>query len=195
MISAVVLAAGHTLPAGEQSSSSLLHHKPVLQWILESALASVADEVICVTNDLSVARREILLTDPRLIWHLNSAAASGQSTFVIAGLWSSHPESDGVMFVADDLPLVRTELINSLIERFENSAAWIVAASSGGRPSNPILFRRDLFPELLGLTGNDKGYSLLDKHAKETTLVEWHDENARVNGEWHRASERLKERV
>jgi molybdenum cofactor cytidylyltransferase len=114
---------------------------------------------------------------------------------VIAGLWSSHPQSDGVVFVAEDLPLVRTELINSLIERFENSAAWIVAASFGGQPSNPILFRRDLFPELLELTGNDKGYSLLNKHAKKTALVERQDENSYVNGESRRASERLKERV
>jgi CTP:molybdopterin cytidylyltransferase MocA len=58
------------------------------------------------------------------------------------------------------------KLINALIDRFANSPASIVAAISRDQPANPILFRRDLYPELLKLTGDDRGLSLLEKHEK-----------------------------
>ena len=148
----------------------------MLRWILENVLASEADEVICVTDDLAAARREILLADSRLIWHFNSTAVRGQSTSVIAGLWASHPESDGVMLVAGELPLVRKELINALIARFENSPASIIVGSSSEQPTHPMLFRRELYPELLRLTGDDRGLSLIRKYSEKTALVDWQEE-------------------
>ena len=194
MISAVVLAAVDARKTGVQNLSLRLDDKPVLQWVLESALASDVAEVICVTDDLAAARREIKLVDSRLFWHWNPAASRGQSTSVIAGLWASHPQSDGVLFLAGD-QLVRKDLINSLIVKFEQSPASIVTAPFAAERHEPILFRRGLFPELLKLTGDIGASSLLEKHAKETALVDWQDENPYVNSARQRASERLKERI
>ena len=195
MISAVVLAAGDARQTGVENLSLPLKDKPALQWILESALASDVAEVICVTHDLSAARREIRLVDGRLFWHWNSAASQGRSTSVIAGLWASHPQSDGVLFLAGDQPLVRPELINALIVKFEQSPASIVAAAFAGELREPILFRRDLFPELLKLSGDSGASTLLERHTKKIALVDWQDDNPRGNRERQRASERLKERV
>ena len=61
--------------------------------------------------------------------------------------------------------MIRPELINSLVERFENTPALIVAPSFRGQTCNPILFRRDLFPELLQLTGDRDGRELIKKYA------------------------------
>ena len=73
---------------------------------------------------------------------------------VLAGLWASDPQSQGIMFLAGNRMPVRKDLINSLIERFEESQASIVTASFAGASRSPVLFRRDLFPELLKLTGD-----------------------------------------
>ena len=59
MISAVVLAAGRALRMGEQKLFLPLRDKPVLQWVLESALASGVHEVICVVRDLRSVRNAI----------------------------------------------------------------------------------------------------------------------------------------
>lgn len=147
----------------------------MLQQILENLLASDADEVICVTDDVRAAR-EIKLSDSRLIWHFNSIAMHGQSTSVVAGLWASHPESEGVMIVAAEPPLVPKELINALIDRFVTSSASIIAPGIREQPPNPILFRRDLYSELLKLSGDDSGISLLERHSEKTALVEWPEE-------------------
>jgi molybdenum cofactor cytidylyltransferase len=194
MISAVVLAVERAPHADTQTLFLPLTAKP-LPWILESVLAAKVDEVICVTADLAAARREIKFISERVLWCVNPAASQGQSTSVIAGLWASHPQSDGVMFLAGDQPLVRKELINSLIERFEQTAASIVAGSSAGKLRGPVLFRRDLFPELLKLTGDDGGHSLLEKYPEKTSLVEWQEETSFPNLETRKDPERLKERV
>jgi molybdenum cofactor cytidylyltransferase len=173
MISAVVVATGQS---GDQNIFSPLENKPLLQWVLESALASDLDEIICVTRDLGAVRREIKLADRRLCWLVNSAADRGQSTSLIAGLWAIDPQSQGIMFLAGNRMPVRKDLINSLIERFEESQASIVTASFAGASRSPVLFRRDLFPELLKLTGDQDETTVLERHEAEIALVEWKEQ-------------------
>jgi len=148
----------------------------VLQWVLESALASDLDEIICVSRDFAPVRRQIHVADERLFWLLNYAADSGESTSVIAGLWAANPASEGVMFLAGDQPLIRKELINALIEKFEDTSALIVAPRFAGAARHPFLFRRDLFPELLKLAGDHRGSALLKKYRKKTAFIECQEE-------------------
>ncbi|HET7004012.1 MAG TPA: nucleotidyltransferase family protein [Candidatus Binatia bacterium] len=193
MISAIILAAGRGERMGESKMFLPLGGKPVLQWVLESALASDLDEVICVTRELNAARRQINVADERLFWLLNYAADRGQSTSVIAGLWAANPASDGVMFLCGDQPLVRLELINALIEKFEDTAAWIVAPKFNGEVRNPILFHRKLFPELIQLTGDHSGRPLLEKHKRKTALLEWPEEVSFLDIDVPKDYERLKQ--
>jgi molybdenum cofactor cytidylyltransferase len=176
VISAVVLAAGQAQSSGETKFFLPLRGKPLLQWVLENALASELDEIICVARELATARRLIKLSDERLFWLINYSADQGQSSSLIAGLWATHPKSDGVMFLLGDQPFVRKELINSLIECFAGSSAWIVAPSFNGEARAPILLRRELFPELLQLTGDRSGHTLIERHRNRTALVECKEE-------------------
>jgi molybdenum cofactor cytidylyltransferase len=193
MISAVVLAAGRAKSLGQEKLLLPLRGKPVLQWVLESALASDLDEIVCVTRELASARNQLNLSDERLFWLTNYAADRGQSTSVISGLWATNPKSEGVMFLVGDQPLIRKKLINSLIEKFRTGSAWIVAPSFNREPRNPVLFRRNLFPELLQLSGDRGGRVLIEKHRNNTALVEWKDETPFLDIDVHEEYERLKE--
>jgi molybdenum cofactor cytidylyltransferase len=176
MISSIVLAAGRAENMGDQNLLLPLRGKPVLQWVLESALASNLHEIVCVVRDLRAVQRRISLADERLYWIINDAADRGQSTSAIGGLWAIDPKSDGALFLVGDQPMIQSKLIDSLVRRFENSAALIVAPNFQGQARNPVLFRRDLFPELLHLTGDRDGRVLIEKYRKKTALVEWNDE-------------------
>lgn len=178
---------------GEPKLFLPLGGKPVLQWVLESALAADLDEVICVTRELDSPRRQIDVVDERLFWLINYAADRGQSTSVIAGLWAVNPASDGAIFLCGDQPLVRPELLDALIEKFNESSAWIVAPSFNGEVRNPILFRRKLFPELLQLTGDRGGRQLLDKHKRKTALVQWPEEASFLDIDVREDYERIKQ--
>ena len=193
MISAVVLAAGRAERMGEQKLLLPLNDKPVLQWVLESALASNVHEVTCVVRDLKVVRQRITLSHYRLHWLINYAADRGQSTSVIAGLWAIDPRSDGALFLVGDQPLVRKDLLDALIQRFEQSSAWIVAPSFKGQARNPVLFRRELFPELLRLTGDRGGRFVIEKHKKRTDFVDWQQEMPFMDIDVREDYERLKE--
>jgi len=193
VISAVVLAAAQAQPLNEPKLFLPLRGKPVLQWVLESALAADLDEIVCVTRDLKSVQKQITLADERLFWLMNYAADRGQSTSVIAGLWATNPKSDGVMFLMGDQPLIRTELINALIERFAHGEALIVAPSFNGEARYPLLFRRELFPELLQLSGDRGAATLLEKHRKKTALVECQDGISFLHLDVREDFERIKE--
>ena len=173
MLSAIILAAGQAQRMGEPKLLLPLRDKPLLQWVLQSALRSQIDEVICVVRDLDAIYRQMPLVDPRLFWLVNYAADRGQSTSVVAGLWAIHPDSDGAIFIVGDQPLIRSELIDALIDRFNHTEALIVAPSHRGQTRNPVLFRRSLFSELIQLTGDRGGRSLIDKYRPQTALGEW----------------------
>src|SRR4051812_45385827 len=193
MVSAVILAAGRALRMGEQKLFLPLNDKPVLQWVLQSALAANLDELVCVVRDLKPVREKIVLTDHRLHWLVNYGADRGQSTSVIAGLWAVDPRSDGALFMVGDQPLINKDLIDSLIDQFQSSSALIVAPAFHGQPRNPVLFRRELFPELLQLTGDGGGRTLIEKHKQQTVLVEWRDEIPFIDLDVRADYEKLKE--
>jgi molybdenum cofactor cytidylyltransferase len=175
MVSSVILATRRAHGMDEEGLILPLGGKPVLQWVLESALRSDLHEIVCVVRDLEAVCRRISLSDKRLYWLTNPAADQSQSSSVIAGLWAIDPKSDGALFLLGHQPMIRPELINSLLERFENTNALIVAPSFEGQTRSPILFRPDLFPELLQLTGDRGGRELIEKYRKKTALVEWKD--------------------
>ena len=192
MISAVVLAAGRSERMGQQKLLLPLRGKPVLQWVLESVLAAGIDEVVCVVRELSSISRKIAISQERLIWLVNQATDRGQSTSVIAGLWAIDPRSEGALFLVGDQPLIQSALIDTLLDRFRNSSAWIVAPSFQGETRNPVIFRRDLFPELLKLTGDRGGRGLIEKYRERTVLVNWQDEATFVDLDVRQDYERLK---
>ena len=191
MISAIVLAAGKAQRMGEQKLFLPFRGKPVLQWVIESALAADLREIICVVRDLRAIRQRISLSDDRLMWLVSSAADRGQSSSIIAGLWAIDPRSEGALFLVGDQPMMSRELINRLVEHFRNSSALIVAPSFAGEPRNPVLFRRELFPELLKLAGDHGGRVLLDQHRDRLDLVEWHEEAPFVDIDVREDYERL----
>jgi molybdenum cofactor cytidylyltransferase len=176
VISAVILAIEPEQSAAEPKVFLPLKGKPVLQWVLETALATNLDEIICVSRELRSVRKQIHLVDERLFWIADDNAGRGTNAGVISGLWAINPKSDGVLFLDGDQPLVRTELINALLARFRESGAWIVAPSFRGKTRNPLLFHRELFPELLRLSGKRTPRSLLRKHRRKAVLVECSDE-------------------
>ena len=176
MVSAVVLAAGRVESSEKQEGLSPAPGQPALQRVLEEALASKVREVVCVVSDLVSAGRRITIENERLIWLLKYGADGVPNSSMIAGLWAIDPKSDGVLFLAGDQPFIHSELIDALIERFENSRALIVAPSFQGQPRNPLLFRRELFPDLLRVTGDRSGRALLEKNRDRAELVPWSEE-------------------
>lgn len=176
MISGIILAAGEAKRMGQQKLLLSLNGKPVVQWVLEAALSSELNEVVCVVRELKNIQEEISLNHEKLRWAINDRAAEGQSTSVIAGLKAVSPQSQAALFLVGDQPLVKPDLINGLIDLFRKNAALIVAPTFQGQTRNPVLFHKGLFPELLKLTGDGGGRRLIEKYDDKAAFLEWKDE-------------------
>jgi molybdenum cofactor cytidylyltransferase len=176
MISGIVLAAGEAKRLGRQKLLLDLRGKPVLQWVLEAALSSGLDEVICVVRDWKEVRPKIDLDRDQLRWTINELATRGQSTSVIAGLRAISPQSDAALFLVGDQPLIQSDLIEGIIDLYKRARPLIAAPTFQGRSRNPVIFDRSLFPELLDLTGDRGGKALIERYREETAFLEWGDE-------------------
>jgi molybdenum cofactor cytidylyltransferase len=190
VISAVILANRADQLTLEPNIFLLVKGKPILQWVLETVLASNLDEIVCVTRELRSVRKQISIVSERLLW---LAPGEGADAGVVAGLWATNPKSEGVLFLAGNHPLVRKELINALVARFCAGSALIVAPSFGGKARDPLLVHRDLFPELLQLSGKRSLHTLLQEYRNKVALVEWPDEIAFLDLEVREDFERIKE--
>ncbi len=176
MISGIILAAGAAQRMGQQKLLLDLKGKPILQWVLEAALSSELDEVVCVVREANEIQKGISLKDDKLRWVTNEKASEGQNTSVIAGLKAINPQSEAALFIVGDQPLVKRDLIDGLIDLFRKTAALIVAPTFQGQTRNPVLFRKDLFPEFLKLTGDRGGRGLIEKYKDKTVFLEWKEE-------------------
>lgn len=192
MISGIVLAAGSAQRMGQQKLLLDFKGKPVLQWVLETALVSDLSEVICVVQQSKDLRQKIPLEHDKLRWVSNKNASQGQSTSVIAGLKAVSPMSEAALFIVGDQPLIQPELINNLIDLFRKSGARIGAPVFAGEARNPVLFHRTLFPELLQLTGDRGGRGLIETHKDEAAFLEWREESPFLDLDVWEDYERLK---
>ena len=181
MISGIILAAGAAQRMGRQKLLLDLKGKPILQWVLEAALSSELDEVVCVVREANDIEKGISLKDDKLRWVTNEKASEGQNTSVIAGLKAINPQSEAALFLVGDQPLVKRYLIDGLIDLFRKTAALIVAPTFQGQTRNPVLFRRKLFPEMLKLTGDRGARGLIQQHKENAVFLEWNEESPFVD--------------
>jgi molybdenum cofactor cytidylyltransferase len=103
----------------------------------------------------------------------NSVWADGQSTSVIAGVKALPARTGAAIFLLADQPQVSVSLLRSLVEERASSLPAILAPLVNGQRSNPVLFDRQTFPELLALSGDTGGRVLFSHY--QVAWLPWHN--------------------
>jgi CTP:molybdopterin cytidylyltransferase MocA len=80
---------------------------------------------------------------------LNPDPASGPISSLQAGIRALPKRTTGLVFSPVDHPLVLASTVQSLIREFVGGDAPVVIPAYRNRRGHPVLFRSDLFPELL----------------------------------------------
>jgi len=87
----------------------------------------------------------------------------------------------GALVLLGDQPLITPALLNRLIELKYSTGKRIIAPFYNGRRGNPVLFDAGLFPELLTITGDEGGRSVVERHCAEVERLDvdasqaWYD--------------------
>lgn len=205
---AIILAAGSSSRMGGGRHKLLLplDDRPVLAHVIDASLASQARPIIVVLGHQSeLVRSQIkpytLHHDIALIE--NPLYQQGMSTSLRTGIQTlltndyrndaSHYHVDSALIVLGDQPLITPRIIDTLISTYRTVGTPIVAPLYKGKRGSPVLFDKSLFSELTGVTGDEGGRTVLERHRHEVELIEMGDAQANYDVDTWEAYEQVLE--
>lgn len=181
---AIILAAGSSsrMGAGRHKLLLPLNERPVLTHVIEAALASQARPIVVVLGHQAEQVRAQLgsySTDSAITHVENPDYLQGMSTSMRVGLTYLQSQMnkgftrvDSALILLGDQPLVTPRMLDTLIDTWHTTGKPIVAPLYDGKRGNPTLFAASLFPELLEVTGDEGGRSVVERHKQELATVE-----------------------
>lgn len=169
----IVLAAGGSTRLGKPKQ--LLPYKGVslLQHAVKEAIGTTLTPVIVVAgSNAALIKNELTSMAVDLVE--NSNWQSGMASSIVTGLnflLSRYPEVDGVIFLMSDQPFVNATLLNELLLVHRKTTKPMVASSYNKMMGVPALFSKNIFPQLLQLTGDTGARKILQKFCHEVAIV------------------------
>lgn len=164
-ITGVILAAGEGTRMGGAVKQMLpFNGATVLEQVVDNATASILHQVFVVVGH----RADLIapLLDGRDVTVVNNRDyRKGQSSSVKRALLALPEDTDAVLFLLGDQPLVLPQTINLIINRFKASQHPIVIPVYNGHRGNPALFSREMFSRLLMLDADNGGRALFQEYA------------------------------
>jgi molybdenum cofactor cytidylyltransferase len=174
-VAGIVLAAGASTRMGGIKQLLPVGEETLIERVLGQVLKSQLDSVVLV---LGYQAREIQaviaprFVDPRLRIIENRQYRQGISSSIAAGISEVESTHDHAMIFLADMPCIPSDLINRLLGRHLTSGTPISAIQGEGRPAHPVIFSREVYPELKRLKGDVGARSLFRKYSDSVCLIE-----------------------
>ncbi len=166
-VAGVLLAAGASTRMGTLKQLLPVAGRPLMERTLNAALKSRLNRLVLVLGhraDDILRELGTKIHDSKLTVVHNRQYPKGISTSLVAGVKAIENTHDHAMILLADMPFVGSDVIDSLITAYLKSRSPIGAVRVSERATHPVVFRRDLFPEIKGLTGDTGARSLLGKY-------------------------------
>ncbi|MBW2092141.1 MAG: molybdenum cofactor cytidylyltransferase [Deltaproteobacteria bacterium] len=171
----IILAAGRSSRMGRIKQLLDFEGKTILEQVMENALNSSLHRLIVVLGHGAEQIQKVVDFN-RVKVVVNERYDQGLSTSIRAGLNEIPDETEGVVFILGDQPLVGADVINAIIKAYQQEKAPLVIPTCRGRRGNPVLADRSLFHRLKNLTGNVGARVLFEEYADQIKEVEIENE-------------------
>lgn len=167
-IGCVVLAAGNARRFGENKLAAEVDGRSLILRALETVPGELFDNVVVVTQypeilELAGAFHFSAVYNPHPDWGISHTIRLG-----LTGL----RDCEGVLFLVSDQPLLTRESVQRLVELWKRQPDRITALGHGGVRGSPCLFPARFFPELMALTEDRGGSSVIRRHEEDLVLLE-----------------------
>jgi molybdenum cofactor cytidylyltransferase len=170
----IILAAGKSRRMGKNKLLLTFHGKPLLQHVLDAALASdLAPVLLVVSKESSGLPSRISKGKAIIIYNTSNL---GYSSSLQAGLNALTKPCNGAMFLLGDQPLVTSQTINQLISAFQKEPERWVAPSYQGKRGNPVITPSAWFDKIHALDGDTGPREHLTDSAAGLLLVNVEDQ-------------------
>lgn len=164
-VKAVVLCAGLSSRMGTNKLLLPWADKTVIETTITNCLRSKIAGVTVVVGNQRERFKQIL--QPYQVDFVDNVCFSqGMSTSVRGGIEriAKDAETDGVLLLPGDMPFVKPDTIDRIIETYVDLHSSIVIPIFQGKKGHPVLFDRSLFPELHCILGDIGARKVVARH-------------------------------
>ena len=174
----IILAGGSSTRFGRPKQLLKLKGKYLLEYVLTAALESKLNHVVLV---LGHDHQNILQAlgactiHERLQVVINHRYLEGQSRSLQAGLLKIRQTFPSVMFLLGDQPLLDSNTIDHMLDRFRYSGKDICVPVCKGKRGNPTIFNRVLYDQLLAIEGDIGARNIIRANPERVLYLEMND--------------------
>lgn len=167
-IGCVVMAAGDARRFGENKLAALFDGKTLIRRALEAVPSEEFSAVAVVTQypeveDLAAEFGFIPVRNPHPDWGISHTIRLGLEAL---------GNCEAALFQVSDQPMLCRETVAAEVAFFREHPDKLVGLSHGGVRGNPCIFPAAYFPELLALTEDHGGSSVIRRHEEDLLLFE-----------------------
>ncbi len=167
-VDCIILAAGLSRRFGFPKFQAVINGKPMISHVAGYALKTSLSSVTIVSRDSSV--KPLVQGNVNVV--INRRPELGISESIRVGLDSIPRESDGVMILPGDEPLIGESVMQSLVDAFTASPLRAVSCSVGHDLVSPAIFPSAMYMELRKLEGDRGGRSVLLHNMDSVTAIQ-----------------------
>ncbi len=180
-ITAAVLAAGKSSRMGSNKLLLPYGDHTVIEEDLIRLYDANPDEIILITG-FENERLEAVVKKrfgDRIRIVFNDKYELGRAESIKRAVENVSSEADAILFMVGDKPTVSSGLIRRAIEKFGSESNLILYVKTPEGRGHPIIFSRDLFQELLRLSGDKFGDDLIEEFKSD--VIELDDSEAQLD--------------
>lgn len=191
MITAIILAAGESKRFGSPKQLAKINNQDTLiEHLIKTLDDTCVDETIVV---LGAHREEIQQILPKNIKiSINEQFQKGQTSSLKCGLKKVSNDCKRFLVFPVDTPLIKSETINEIINKFILSKANIGIPTYADQKGHPPIYDIKLKTEILELKNEQPLYLINQKFAANTLLIEVFDPGVLININTPQDLEKLK---
>jgi molybdenum cofactor cytidylyltransferase len=169
-IAAIVAAAGESRRFGSPKLLATIDQRPLIRLAVECVLPARLNPTIVVLGRHSKDVRHALKGLP-VQFTENPDPSLGLGSSIAAGVRALPADTNAVIITLGDQPFLDTRILEQLTDAWRRTRAMIVVPEFRGQRAPPVLFSREVFPELLALRGDAGGREIMDRDPTRVHVV------------------------
>ena len=180
MLAALILSAGASRRMGTPKALLPYRGGTFLEHLLKvTEHPRIVWRRVVLGADASVIAESVELPAGEVV--VNKNWESGQLSSIQCALGSLPEQTDGTLLCLIDHPLISSELVGELVERFYSSGKAIVLPIYKGRRGHPVIFASRLYEELLSAPLETGARAVVWAHREEVSEMETNEEGCVLN--------------